>query len=179
MSVRQMVQRRVHRALLPALALGALAAAGCATGMSNFRDPDVSLQQIVVRGAGLTGGNLDLVLNVYNPNGFTVRGSRLQMAVEVNGKHVGDVDYREDYTVTENDTTRITLPLRFSWAGTGEALRAALNYGDIPYKLNSKATLRIPTAGERSIPFTREGRAPLTRIGLGLNLREPVSIPGN
>jgi hypothetical protein len=58
----------------------------------------------------------------------------------------------------------VVLALRFNGAGVRAAARAALGYGDIPYKMRGQATVRTPF-GDRVIAFTREGRAPITRSG--------------
>lgn len=139
-----------------------LVLAACAGIGDRFREPDVRLDRVVVRGMGITGGTLDLVLDVYNPNEFGLEGTKLQLGFDVQDSHVGDVLYEEDFQVQEGDTTRLTLPVTFQWAGVGRALEAALQYGDVPYTMKGQATLDTPW-GRRVVPFTKEGRAPLTR----------------
>ena len=138
----------------------------------NFREPDIQLDHVVVRGVGLSGGNLDLVVKVENPNNFTLHGTRLQIGIDVEGQHLGDITYDDDFTVSEDGQTTITLPLRFGWSGVGSAVRAALSYGDLPYKMEGQATLRLPGGLRKVVSFTHEGRAPLTRTGGN------VAIPG-
>jgi Late embryogenesis abundant protein len=86
------------------------------------------------------------------------------MGVEVEGQHFGDISYDEDFSVSEGGTTTITLPLEFGWAGLGSAVRAALTYGDLPYKLKGQAQIKTPW-GPTQVPFTRQGRVPLMRSG--------------
>lgn len=136
--------------------------AGCAGIGLNFLEPNVELDRVIVRGVGVRGGTLDLVVNVENPNNFDLRGTRLQVGFDVEDSHVGDITYDDDFAVSQGGQTTLTLPVRFEWAGVGSALRSALSYGDIPYKMNGQLTLQTPF-GDRSVPFTREGRAPLTR----------------
>ena len=132
---------RVVRLTVPALILAATACAGIP---DLFREPDVQLQRVVVRGIGLTGGNLDLLVQVYNPNQFDLRGTDLQLGFDVEGSHVGDVRYEDEYTVQQGDTTLVTLPLRFEWAGVSGALRTALSSGDVPYTMRGQARLDTP-----------------------------------
>lgn len=147
--------------------LGALAvmSAACSGLGYNFREPKVQLDHAVVRGIGLSGGNLDLVVKVDNPNDFTLHGTKLQVGVDVEGAHLGDITYDDDFAVPQKGETIITLPLRFGWAGVGRAVRAALGYGDLPYEMDGQVTLRLPGGFTKSIPFSHEGRAPLTRSG--------------
>ena len=74
-----------------------LAGAVCSSLGLNFREPDIQLDHAVV----------------------------LQVGFDVEGSHLGDITYDNDFTVSENGTTTITLPLRFGWSGVGSAVRAA------------------------------------------------------
>lgn len=156
----------------PRLLILVLLSAACSGLGNNFREPDIQLDHAVVRGVGLTGGNLDLVVKVENPNNFTLQGTKLQLGIDVEGSHLGDVTYDNDFAVTENGETTLTLPLRFGWSGVGSAVRAALSYGDLPYKMKGQATLRLPGGVKPVVSFTHEGRVPLTRAAGN------VAIPG-
>src|SRR5215211_2171162 len=87
--------------------------AGCAGLPAYFKDPDLELQRVLVRGVGLTGGTMDLVVGVYNPNSFDLHGTRLQVGLDVEKSHVGDVEYTSDFQVQKGDTTAVTLPVQF------------------------------------------------------------------
>jgi LEA14-like dessication related protein len=145
--------------------------AGCAGIGDDFKDPDIRLDQVIVRGIGLTGGTLDFVVDVHNPNKFDLRGTELRVGFDVEDSHLGDVEYDDDFSVNRGDRTRLTLPLRFVWTGVGSAARSALGYGEIPYTMKGEVSLQTPF-GRRSVPFTRQGRAPLTRSGGG------IPVPG-
>ena len=148
-----------------------LASAGCSAIGDLFKEPDIQLDHVVVRGIGLTGGNLDLVVKVENPNNFALQGTKLQVGIDVEGSHLGDITYDSDFAVPESGTTTVTLPLRFAWSGVGSAVRAALGYGDLPYTMQGQATLQTPW-GRKVVSFTHEGRAPLIRQAGN------VAIPG-
>jgi LEA14-like dessication related protein len=158
---------RVDRHLAQRLARGALGilmVAGCAGLQSVFRNPDVNLQRVALRNVGLTGGTMDLVVGVYNPNAFSLQGTRLQLGLDVERSHVGDVEYSSTFQAQQGDTTVLTVPLVFSWTGMAGAVRTALGGGDLPYKLNGQLTVSTPI-GQQQVPFSHEGRAPLSRIG--------------
>ena len=154
-----MTPRQLALSLTAALALTA-----CASMPRTFLDPEVALREVTVRGLGITGGSMDLLVDVYNPNGFDIQGTKLQLGFDVEGSHLGEITYDDEYRVDKGDTTTVVLPMRFNWAGVSAAARAALGYGDIPYKMRGQATVRTPF-GDRVIAFTREGRAPITRSG--------------
>jgi LEA14-like dessication related protein len=142
----------------------AAALAGCA-GLGNaLRDPDVELERVLVRDVGVRGGNLELQVGFENPNPFDLRGTEVALGFDVEGSHVGDVRYADDFSLERGGRTTLSLPLRFEWAGVGSALRAALSSGEIPYEMKGQLTIQTPW-GAQSVPFTREGRVPLSRMG--------------
>jgi len=144
---------------------------GCAGVGDFFREPELRLDHVVVRSIGLTGGTLDFAVDVHNPNSFDLRGTELRVGFDVENAHVGDVSFRQDFAVQRGDSTRLTLPVSFQWAGVGSAVRTALGYGEIPYKMSGEISLQTPF-GRRAVPFTREGRAPLSRPG------SSIRVPG-
>ncbi|HEY7637549.1 MAG TPA: LEA type 2 family protein [Gemmatimonadales bacterium] len=147
--------------------LGALGAGLVVTGCSaiglNFKDPEVHLNRVIVRAINLSGGALDLQVAVNNFNSFVINSTKLQLGFDIEDSHVGDIDYENDFQVPKADSTILTLPVRFNWSGVGAAVRAALGYGDLPYTMKGQITLDTPF-GQKTVPFTREGRAPLTRV---------------
>lgn len=147
------------------IGLCSLLALSCAGLGDNFKEPDVRLDRAVVRGLGLAGGNLDLIVKIQNPNNFTLYTDKLQLGIDVEGSHLGDITYEDDFAVTQNGQTTLTLPLRFGWLGVGSAVKAALGYGDLPYTMKGQVTLKLPGGVHTAVSFTHEGRAPLTRAG--------------
>jgi LEA14-like dessication related protein len=148
-----------------------LSTAACSGIGDIFKEPEVRLDRAIVKGIGVSGGNLDLVVKVENPNNFTLHGTRLEVGVDVEGSHLGDITYDDDFSVTDNGTSTITLPLQFGWAGAGSAVRAALGHGELPYKMKGQLELQTPW-GRRKVPFSHEGRVPLIRS------YGTVAIPG-
>ena len=141
-----------------------LALAGCAAVGNALRDPEVRLERVAVRDVGVRGGDLELQLGFENPNPFDLRGTAIALGFDVEGSHVGDVRYAGDFSLERGGRTSLTLPLRFEWAGVGSALRVALNSGEIPYEMKGQLTIQTPW-GAQSVPFTTEGRVPLSRVG--------------
>jgi len=154
--------RQMRFATTAGLLAMALSLGGCAGMGDLFREPDFRLNRVIVRDLGLTGGNLDLLVEVDNPNRFDLRGTALEVGFDVAGSHLGDARLTNDFAVTKGEVTTLTVPLRFEWAGVGSAVRSALGSGEIPYTMKGQATLQTPF-GRYSVPFSQEGRAPLTR----------------
>jgi LEA14-like dessication related protein len=153
---------RIGRAAGPLVLVASLAA--CAAVGNALRDPEVDLERVVVRDVGVRGGSLDLIVGFENPNPFDLRGTEVALGFDVEGSHLGDVRYADDFSLERGGRTTLPLPLRFEWAGVGSALRTALSSGEIPYEMKGQLTVQTPW-GAQSVPFTREGRVPLSRVG--------------
>ena len=66
-----------------------LALAGCASlARQVFQNPIVNLQDVNVRGLGISGGQLDVVLSVYNPNEYRLDATRIGYRFDEDGKKV-------------------------------------------------------------------------------------------
>ena len=148
---------RRWRATLRGLAAGLVAAAlagGCAGLPVGLADPEVHLDRVVLRTVSLTGGTMDLVLSVYNPNQFDLAGTKLQLGLDVESSHVGDLTYDDDFEVQKGDTTTLSLPLGFSWNGLARAAQTALTRGELPYTLRGQLTIRTPIGAAPRRPMT-------------------------
>ena len=143
---------------------GLLLLAACSGLPGNFKDPDIRLDRVTLRGVSTTGGVVSLSLELENGNRFDLQGSRLQLGLDVEGSHLGDIEYADAFRLGRGETTSLTLPLRFNWSDGGSAMRSALGSGDLPYQMKGQVTLDTPF-GKRKVAFTREGRVPLTRSG--------------
>ena len=148
------------RRLMSGAAIAAIAVvAGCsALGKQAFQQPVVQLKDVAVQGVGLTGGNLAVKLNVYNPNGFRLDATRLTYAVSI-GDNVnlatGALDSR--FTVQSGDSTTVTIPVSFTYAGIGAAGRQLMNTGAVDYHVTGDVTVGT-VVGNFTVPFSSTGR---------------------
>ena len=142
--------------VLGALALGG--AAGCATfGRATFKEPIVNFQSARITGIGINGGSLEVMLSVYNPNGFRLDGTRLTYNVLVDSVRFGTGALENRFTVQEKDSTIVTLPLQFKYAGVGEAGRQLMSTGTVNYRVTGDLTVGTPI-GSFTRPYDRTGR---------------------
>src|SRR6476646_7914180 len=112
------------------LAAAGLALAGCASlGLGGFKEPLVHFNDAKIRGLGLSGGAVDVVLSVYNPHGFNLNASRLTYRLLVEDKELGTGQLANAFRVVSNDSTYVTIPVDFTYAGLGSAGRQLLQQG--------------------------------------------------
>lgn len=152
------------RPMFPLLVAGLLLA-GCATLRSalNFQEPQVELQEINITGLGLTGGTLDLVFDVYNPNDYRLRSTRLEVALDLEGRHFGDALIDRPLDLSPTNHSRVVMPVRFEWAGVGAAARGLLTRQALAYGVTGAVLLDTPL-GEKRVQLRSTGNVPLKKL---------------
>ena len=138
--------------------LFAATAIGCASiGRAVFREPVVTYKDAVITGLGLSGGNLEVILSIYNPNSFRLDGTALTYRIAVDSVPFGNGNLSERFTVEEGDSTIVRLPLAFSYAGVGQAGRQLIQTGSVNYTVSGDITVGTPI-GTFTRPYSGRGR---------------------
>ena len=136
----------------------ALAVSACASlGRATFQEPVVRLREVNVTGLGLAGGSLDVVLSVYNPNGYTLDALNMTYQVDIDTIRLGSGALPEHFAVTQKDSSIVRLPIRFTYAGLGAAGRSLLMAGSVNYRVRGDVTVATPL-GKFTRPYDRTGR---------------------
>jgi LEA14-like dessication related protein len=148
--------------LLPPLTAVLLSA--CATlGRLSFKEPELQLEQINAKGLGLTGGTLDLVFDVYNPNDYRIRSTRLEVGIDLEGTHFGDALLDRPLDLSPTNHSRVVVPVRFEWAGLGAGARALLTRQALGYGITGNVILETPL-GDKRVAVKGTGNVPLRKL---------------
>lgn len=137
----------------------------CATlrNVLTFEKPQIELREINVTGLGLTGGTLDLVFDVYNPNDYRLRSTRLEVDLQLAGTDFGEALIDKPLDLSPENHSRVIMPVRFTWAGVGAAARSLLQSQELPYGLTGAVLLDTPL-GERRVELRSDGNVPLRKL---------------
>jgi LEA14-like dessication related protein len=149
----------MRRVMWGAVAAAVMGVAGCsAIGRQAFQQPVVHLQDVRVNGVGLTGGNLDVRLSVYNPNGYRLDATRMTYNVLVGDSvrfATGQMDTK--FTVSGKDSNIVTIPVNFTYSGIGAAGRQLLNTGGVNYRVTGDVIVGT-VVGNFTVPYSSTGR---------------------
>ena len=141
-----------------ALWLFAATAIGCASvARAAFREPVVTYKDAVITGLGLSGGSLEVILSIYNPNSFRLDGTGLTYRIAVDSVPFGDGNLSDRFAVQEGDSTLVRLPLSFTYAGVGQAGRQLIQTGSVNYTVSGDITVGTPI-GSFTRPYSGRGR---------------------
>ena len=150
----------MRRLMWSVAAVAVVATAGCsALGKQAFQQPVVQLKDVAVSGIGLTGGSLNVRLNIFNPNGYRLDATRLSYNVTVGGESVrlAEGTLNNAFNVQAGDSTQVTIPVTFTFAGLGAAGRQLLNTGGVAYNVAGDVTVGT-VIGNFTVPYTSTGR---------------------
>ena len=133
----------------------------CATlSKLTFHEPELQLQEINVTGVGLTGGTFELVFDVYNPNDYRIRSTRLEVGVDLEGTHFGDALLERPLDLSPTNHSRVAVPVRFEWSGVGAGAKALLTRRAVAYGLTGAVLLETPL-GDQRVTLHGSGNVPL------------------
>jgi len=133
----------------------------CASvGRLAFVEPTVGLREIQIAGIGISGGTLNLVLDVYNPNRYAIRGVALATSVAIDGTPFGRAEMAQPLDIPARDSALVEVPIRFTWEGVGAGARALLQTGSVPYTLDGAVRVQSPV-GEHEVDVANSGRVSL------------------
>ena len=148
----------MRKVALMAVALAVAGTTACKTvGRQMLKEPTFTLSDVRLVGAGMTGGALDIKLKVYNPNDFRLDGSRIRYRVFIDSTSVGGGSLEQRFTVANGDTTELTLPMTFTYAGLGAAARQLQSQGTVNYRVTGDIEVATPI-GNFTRPFDQSGR---------------------
>jgi len=146
---------RVGRAMMATLLV---ATAGCASlGRASFKEPVVTFKDARITGLGVSGGSIEIVLDVYNPNHYRLEGTRVSYKVLVDSTEFGEGAYTTRFGVDEGQTSEVRLPLSFTYSGVGAAGRALMQTGTVEYHVIGDVTVSTPV-GSFTRPYDQRGR---------------------
>ena len=148
---------RSKRSLGIGLVLVLVAGACASLGRASFVEPVVTFKDARITGLGVTGGSLEIVLDVYNPNRFRLEGTRLTYKVAVGENQLGTGALDSRFTVQNHDSTTVRIPIEFTYAGIGGAARQMMNSGSVPYTVTGDVTVGT-RLGNFTVPYTSTGR---------------------
>src|SRR5204863_7324218 len=128
----------------------AVITSACATlrGLT-FQDPQIELREIEVVGVGLTGGTLNLAFDVYNPNDYRIRSTRMEVGIDLEGRHFGDALLERPLDLSPTNHSRVVVPVRFEWAGVGAGAKALVTRQAVGYGLTGRGLVDTTLGGQR------------------------------
>lgn len=140
------------------IALLLLGATGCASlARQAFTAPTVEVRDVKVRSIGLTGGTLDVTLDLQNPNEYRLDARRITYRFFVDTTQVVSGEVERLVTLEEKGVASITVPVTFGFNELAFAMREYTAKGALNYRVMGEFTLVTPF-GSITRPYSGRGR---------------------
>lgn len=149
---------RVRRVLALALLAWSAGLTGCATAANAiFTQPDVTFRGVGLRSVSLDGADLEVLLNIYNPNAYSLGASQLRYRLLVDSLELGAGAIDSAFSVAKRDSAVVRLPVRLGFRALQRLGPQLLRGGEIPYRLIGDVSLKS-FVGTFTRAFNEAGR---------------------
>jgi LEA14-like dessication related protein len=136
----------------------AVSAASCAGFLRHeFGTPVVELKDVRVKGIGIEGGSLDLVLDVYNPNNYRLDASHLTYTLFVDTSAIATGEINKLVTLETKKKSEVILPVTFNTRELMGMAQALTRTGSLDYTVKGEMTVATPF-GNFTRPYMGNGR---------------------
>ena len=133
----------VRRVLVMAALFASAGLASCATAAKAiFTQPDVTFRGVGLRSLGLDGAEMDVLLNIYNPNAYSLGASALRYRLLVDSVEIGAGALDSGFSVRERDSMIVHLPVRVGFRAVQAIGPRLLRGGEVPYRLIGDVSLK-------------------------------------
>ena len=142
---------------------------GCANRM--IRQPEINLTDVKLGGIGLRGGSVVAELEIKNPNSFGVETDSITYDLKVSDRDSNNQErwvdfakgvFQETVRVGDGQTTKVEIPIEFTYAAASGAMRSIMDRGTFNYQVEGTVSLREPL--KRQIPFRKRGNISLQGV---------------
>lgn len=127
------------------------------------RLPKISLKRIDISKFSLSGASLVFLLNVKNDNPFALNLSRLDYNIKIGSTPFAKGKTRTTAPIGNNKSSTIKIPVNVSFFELGMSAYNLLKESVSDYEISGNLTVKVPSIGEKSIPFSKKGRVPFSK----------------
>lgn len=143
---------------LALLAFAALSLSSCQTLLRQaFAPPVIEVRDAKIRRITPTGGTVDVVLDVSNPNEYRIDAEKISYNFFVDTTRVVSGELAELMTLEQKGKATITVPVTFDGRAVSVAMRYFLANGGLDYRVEGQFTLVTPL-GRLTRPYSGRGR---------------------
>ena len=115
---------------------------GATAARAIFTQPDVTFRGVGVRSLRLDGADFEVLLNIYNPNAYSLGASALRYRLLVDSVEIGAGALDSGFSVRERDSMIVRLPVKVGFRAVQTVGPQLLRGGEIPYRLIGDVTLK-------------------------------------
>ena len=124
--------------------------------------PSFTLRGVMISPRSFTEMNLLLGLEAQNPNRFDLTLRSFEYTVYLADEEIAKGHLEKSFLLAASSTTQIEVPVAVQFKDLGASLKAVFTRGDLPYKIEGKATVGM-LFGSLDFSFSNEGQINLKK----------------
>jgi LEA14-like dessication related protein len=134
-----------------------IVASSCASfARGNFATPIVELRDVRLKGIGIQGGTLDVILEVTNLNEYRIDASRITYRLYVDTTQIATGEVNKLVTLEAKKKVEVILPVAFGNKELMAAGQALSKTGSVDYRIAGEVTVASPF-GNFTRPYDGKG----------------------
>lgn len=126
------------------------------SGCSLINKPDVSVQHIIPTSADKSGVDLEVALQVTNPNSFGLHLQSYSYNLQVASLPFSSGGNQTSILFPSRETTVVRIPLRVHYTHLLELLKRQPDSSGIPYSISASLNIESPL-GKHTVPVHHQG----------------------
>jgi LEA14-like dessication related protein len=152
---------------VPAVLFVLLTLTSCSAIENLVRQPDVSLTDVRLTSASLSGADLLFKFRVDNPNsrGMVLDGIGYKLRLNDEPMLEGRRDERIEIAAGQST---VELPMSVGYADLYKVIRSLAASDKPTYALDAEFSFTVPILGTITVPVSRRGKVPIDKVSLGL-----------
>ena len=163
--------------LFVVLSLVTLLVALGSSGCTKPQPPQLTPKEVKVTSVDITGFDMRVKMDAFNPNGFAISVNSIVAHVIVDGtQDLGTVTASQPITLPANTHTLLDVPMNVKWKGLGGLASLAQARRPVPYTVDGTANVGGQSLNV-DVPFKLEGKITPEQLQQAA-LKSLQAIPG-
>ena len=134
----------------------------CQSLDSLIQDPRVSLNTVNITGVNLTGVSLVALVDVENPNSFSIPMPNIDWELFINNTSFTNGSLENNQTLRSQETTTMSVPVNVSYDSLFRTFGSLIGSREAAYKLDMGLRFPIPLLQHRVFDLSYSGVLPLS-----------------
>ena len=139
----------------------------CSAIENLVRQPDVTLTDVRLTSASLSGADLLFRFRVDNPNSRGMVLDGIGYKLRLNDEPMLEGRHDERIEIAAGQST-VELPMSLGYADLYRVIRSLAASDKPTYAIDAEFSFTVPILGVITVPLSRRGEVPIDRVRLGL-----------
>jgi len=123
--------------------------------------PDVSINEVRLLNASLSGANMKAFVKIQNDNSISISFPEIKWNLFVSEYDFIRGTIEKDTKIAANDSTIVEIPFFVNYTDLLQAVISLLFSSNASYRLDLEAHFTLPVLGKQVVPATFSGTIPL------------------